>query len=58
MVVAYVGFIGGDVKAVLGPDNLFLAGALAAMLVTWFTFLPSFVFILAVALLWKVRTMI
>ena len=47
MVVAYVGFIGGYVKAVLGPDNLFLAGALAAMLVTWFTFLPSFVFILA-----------
>ncbi|MDE3232712.1 MAG: chromate efflux transporter [Pseudomonadota bacterium] len=47
MVVAYVGFIGGHVKAVLGPDNLFLAGALAATLVTWFTFLPSFVFILA-----------
>ena len=47
MVVAYVGFIGGYVKAVLGPDNLFLAGALAATLVTWFTFLPSFIFILA-----------
>lgn len=47
MVVAYVGFIGGHVKAVLGPDNLFLAGALAATLVTWFTFLPSFIFILA-----------
>lgn len=46
MVVAYVGFIGGHVKAVLGPDNLFLAGALAATLVTWFTFLPSFIFIL------------
>ena len=47
MVVAYVGFIGGYAKAVLGPDNLFLAGALAATLVTWFTFLPSFIFILA-----------
>jgi len=47
MVVAFVGFVGGYVKAVLGPDSLFLAGALAAMLVTWFTFLPSFVFILA-----------
>ena len=47
MVVAYVGFIGGYVKAVLGPDSLFLAGALAATLVTWFTFLPSFIFILA-----------
>ena len=47
MVVAFVGFVGGYVKAVLGPDSLFLAGALAAMLVTWFTFLPSFIFILA-----------
>ena len=47
MVVAFVGFVGGYVKAVLGPDSLFLAGALAATLVTWFTFLPSFVFILA-----------
>jgi chromate transporter len=47
MVVAFVGFVGGNVKAVLGPDSLFLAGALAAMLVTWFTFLPSFIFILA-----------
>ena len=47
MVVAFVAFVGGYVKAVLGPDSLFLAGALAATLVTWFTFLPSFVFILA-----------
>lgn len=47
MVVAFVGFIGGYVKAVLGPDALFLGGALAAVLVTWFTFLPSFLFILA-----------
>ena len=30
-----------------GPDSLFLAGAVAASLVTWFTFLPSFIFILA-----------
>ncbi|MCA0174916.1 MAG: chromate efflux transporter [Proteobacteria bacterium] len=47
MVVAFVGFVGGYVKAVFGPDALFLAGAVAATLVTWFTFLPSFVFILA-----------
>jgi chromate transporter len=47
MVVAFVGFIGGYVKALLGTDSLFLAGALAACLVTWFTFLPSFIFILA-----------
>ncbi len=47
MVVAFVGFVGGYVKAVFGPDAVFLAGAVAAMLVTWFTFLPSFLFILA-----------
>ena len=47
MVVAFVGFVGGYVKAVFGPDSLFLAGAVAASLVTWFTFLPSFLFILA-----------
>lgn len=46
MVVTFVGFVGGYVKAVFGPDSLFLAGAVSAMLVTWFTFLPSFVFIL------------
>lgn len=47
MVVAFVGFVGGYTKAVFGPDSLFLAGAMAACVVTWFTFLPSFVFILA-----------
>ena len=47
MVVAFVGFVGGYARAVFGPDSLFLAGAVAAALVTWFTFLPSFIFILA-----------
>jgi chromate transporter len=47
MVVAFVGFVGGWAKAVLGPDSLFLGAALAATVVTFFTFLPSFVFILA-----------
>ncbi len=47
MVVAFVGFVGGYAKALFGPDALFLAGAVAATLVTWFTFLPSFLFILA-----------
>ena len=47
MVVAFVGFVGGYVKALFGPESLFLAGAVAASLVTWFTFLPSFIFILA-----------
>ncbi|MCC4115706.1 chromate efflux transporter [Aromatoleum toluclasticum] len=46
MVVAFVGFVGGYAKSVFGPDSLFLAGAVAASLVTWFTFLPSFIFIL------------
>jgi chromate transporter len=47
MVVAFVGFVGGWLKQALGPDALFLGGALAATVVTFFTFLPSFVFILA-----------
>ncbi len=47
MVVAFVGFIGGYTKAVCGPDLLFAGGALAAVLVSWFTFLPSFLFIFA-----------
>ena len=47
MVVAFVGFVGGWLKEVLGPDALFAGGAVAATVVTFFTFLPSFVFILA-----------
>jgi chromate transporter len=47
MVVAFVGFVGGWVKQVAGPDALFLGAALAACVATWFTFLPSFIFILA-----------
>ena len=46
MVVAFVGFVGAWNHAPFGPDALFAAGALAAVLVTWFTFLPSFLFIL------------
>ena len=46
MVVAFVGYVGGWTKAVLGPDALFMGGALAAAVVTYFTFLPSFLFIL------------
>ncbi len=51
MVVAFVGFVGGylspEVQAQMMGGNKFLAGAVAASLVTWFTFLPSFIFILA-----------
>jgi len=46
MVVAFVGFVGGWAKEILGPESLFLGGALAAAVVTYFTFLPSFIFIL------------
>ena len=47
MVVAFVGFVGGWAKQIFGPEHLFAAGALAACVATWFTFLPSFLFILA-----------
>ena len=51
MVVAFVGFVGGwqssDLADLFGPEHRFLAGAAAACVVTWFTSLPSFLFILA-----------
>jgi chromate transporter len=46
MVVAFVGFVGGWTHAALGPDHLAAAGVVAATIVTFFTFLPSFLFIL------------
>ena len=46
MVVSFVGYVGGWTKAIFGPDALFLSGAVAATVVTFFTFLPSFFFIL------------
>jgi chromate transporter len=46
MIVAFVGFVGAWLDAALGPDALFLAGVLGATVATYFTFLPSFVFIL------------
>jgi chromate transporter len=47
MVVAFVGFVGGWTRAVFGPDSLALAGVAGACVATFFTFLPSFLFILA-----------
>ena len=47
MVVTFVGFVAGWSKELFGGEQLFLAGAVAACVVTYFTFLPSFVFILA-----------
>ena len=47
MVVTFVGFVAGWNLALLGPDQLLLAGILAGVVVTYFTFLPSFIFVLA-----------
>jgi chromate transporter len=46
MVVAFVGFVGAWTKLALGPDMLVLAGCAGAAVATFFTFLPSFLFIL------------
>lgn len=45
MVVSFVGFAGGWTKAIFGAESLLLAGFVAAIVVTFFTFLPSFFFI-------------
>ena len=47
MIVAFVGFIGGWSREVFGPFSLFWSGCAGALVATFFTFLPSFVFILA-----------
>lgn len=46
MIVAFVGFVGGWSKEILGPDMLPMAGFIGASVATIFTFLPSFLFIL------------
>jgi len=47
MVVAFVGFLGGWTRELLGAQAPLAAGILGASVATWFTFLPSFLFILA-----------
>lgn len=47
MVVAFVGFVAGWTQEIFGQNQLFLSGVAAACVVTYFTFLPSFLFILA-----------
>ena len=47
MVVAFIGFVGAWTKEALGPEMLALAGTAGAVVATWFTFLPSFIFIFA-----------
>ena len=45
MVTTFVGFVGAWAHAPFGGDQLLMAGAAGALVVTFFTFLPSFVFI-------------
>ena len=45
MVVTFVGYLGGVSQHIMGADSIFLSGVIAAVVVTWFTFLPSFIFI-------------
>ncbi len=46
MVVAFVGFVGGWTKQAFGPEALALAGIAGGCVAAFFTFLPSFLFIL------------
>ncbi len=46
MIVAFVGFVGAWTQAALGSEALALAGCAGAVVATFFTFLPSFLFIL------------
>jgi chromate transporter len=45
MVVAFVGFVGAWTKEIFGPEALVAAGIAGALVATFFTFLPSFIFI-------------
>lgn len=45
MVVTFVGFVGGWISQAFGPEATFASAFVAASVVTFFTFLPSFIFI-------------
>jgi chromate transporter len=47
MIVTFVGFLGGWSQLPFGFETSFMAGVVAAIVATYFTFLPSFLFILA-----------
>ncbi len=47
MIVAFVGFLGGHAHPVQTAYPLFFSACMGAVVATWFTFLPSFIFILA-----------
>jgi len=46
MIVAFVGFVGGWTKQIFGGEMLLWAGIVGGSIATFFTFLPSFLFIL------------
>ena len=46
MVVTFVGFVGGWTKEAFGPEAIFASAFVASAIATFFTFLPSFIFIL------------
>jgi len=46
MVVAFVGFVGAWTQVAIAPESPALAGCAGAIVATFFTFLPSFLFIL------------
>ena len=46
MVVAFVGYLAGHIQHLIGSSSPFWFGVLGACVATWFTFLPSFFFIL------------
>ena len=46
MVVAFVGYLAGHIQHLIGSSNPFWFGVIGACVATWFTFLPSFFFIL------------
>ena len=47
MITAFIGYVGGWTKALFGAESLALAGFAGASVATFYTFLPSFFFILA-----------
>ena len=47
MIVTFVGFLGGWSQLPFGSEATLMAGVVAAVIVTYFTFLPSFLLIIA-----------
>lgn len=46
MVVSFIGFVGGWTQPLFGAQSALVSGSTAAVVATYFTFLPSFFFIL------------